>query len=579
MRRAPERRARPCPVRWSCTSSCALTRWLTEEREMNPAPRAMSRMKRRTALATVAVMTALVIAAWVATPRAQTAGERIGQVTFATSCGAAVQKSFERGVALQHSFWYIESAKAFTAVTQADPDCAIAYWGLAMSQWTQIWAPPHPAALKRGWDAVEKAKALNAKTPRERDFIAAAEAFFKDADTVDHRTRVQAYGRAMEQMYARYSQDREVAIFYALALQATADPHDKTYANQRKSAEIASSVFAAEPNHPGAAHYIIHAYDYPPVARQALPAASRYAQFAPSVPHALHMPSHTYVLLGMWTETIQSNVAASAAEKDRGNPDDRMHALDYLVYGYLQQAQDGEAKKIVDEARGIMTDLAARNYNSGRATAAFAMAAIEARWTMERGRWAEAAAIEPRPTRFPQTDAMIHFARAIGAARTGNAAQARAEADNHGNLREMLQQNKDAYWAEHVEIQRRAAAAWTARAEGKSDEALSLMRTAAELEATTEKHNISPGPIALARELLGDMLLDMREPAKAVAEYETALTASPNRFKALHGLGRAAELAGDPDRARAAYGKLLTIAAAADGTRPELAQAKAAVGK
>ncbi len=514
---------------------------------MNPAPRAMSRMKRRTALATIAAMTALVVAAWVATPRAQTASERIGQVTFATSCGAAVQKPFERGVALLHSFWYIEAAKAFTAVTQADPDCAIAYWGLAMSQWTQIWAPPQPAALKRGWDAVEKAKAASA----------------------------QAYGRAMEQMYASYPQDREVAIFYALALQATADPHDKTYANQRKSAEIAEKVLAAEPNHPGAAHYIIHAYDYPPVARQGLAAASRYAQFAPSVPHALHMPSHTYVLLGMWTETIQSNVAAAAAEKDRGNPDDRMHALDYLVYGYLQQAQDGEAKKIVDEARGIMTDLAARNYNSGRATAAFAMAAIETRWTMERGRWAEAAAIEPRPTRFPQTDAMIHFARAIGAARTGNAAQARAETEKLGNLRETLQQNKDAYWAEQVEIQRRAAAAWTARAEGKTDDALALMRSAAELEATTEKHNISPGPIVLARELLGDMLLEMQQPAKAIAEYEAALTMAPNRFKALYALGRAAELSGDREKARVVYGKLLVVAAASDGARPELAQAKA----
>src|SRR5438094_304706 len=229
-------------------------------------------------------MTALVVAAWGATPLGQTASERIGQVTFATSCGAAVQKPFERGVALLHSFWYIEAAKAFTAVTQADPDCAIAYWGLAMSQWTQIWAPPQPAALKRGWDAVEKAKAASAKTPRERDFIAAAEAFFKDADKVDHRTRAQAYGRATEQMYASYPQDREVAIFYALALQATADPHDKTYANQRKSAELAEKVLAAKPNHPGAAHYIIHAYDYPPVGRQGLAAARRYAQFAPSVP-------------------------------------------------------------------------------------------------------------------------------------------------------------------------------------------------------------------------------------------------------------------------------------------------------
>jgi hypothetical protein len=505
--------------------------------------------------------------------------ERIGQVSFPTSCAPAVQTSFERGVALLHSFWYIEAAKAFSSVAQADPDCAIAYWGLALSQWTQIWAPPQPAALKRGLEAVEKAKAAGAKTARERDYIAAAEAFFKDADTVDHRTRAQAYGRAMEQLYARYPADREAAIFYALALQATADPHDKTYANQRKSAALAEQVFAAEPNHPGAAHYIIHAYDYPPIAKQGLGAAGRYAQFAPTVPHALHMPSHIYVLLGMWPETIASNVQAAAAEKDRGNPDDRMHALDYLVYGYLQQAQDAEAKKIVDEARGIVAELAARNYNSGRATAAFAVAAIEARWAMERGRWAEAAAIEPRPSRFAHTDAMIHFARAVGAARIGNVAQARAETDRLAALRDTLQANKDGYWTEQVEIQRRAAAAWTARAEGKADEALALMRSAAALEATTEKHNISPGPIALARELLGDMLMEMREPGKAIAEYEAALAIAPNRFKTLHGLGRAAELAGDRDRARAAYGKLLAVAARSDGSRPELVQAKAALGK
>src|SRR6059036_2957661 len=572
MRPVPAHRARPCPARWSCTSSCALTRWLTEEREMNPAPRAMSRMKRRTALATIAAMTALVVAAWVATPRAQTASERIGQVTFATSCGAAVQKPFERGVALLHSFWYIEAAKAFTAVTQADPDCAIAYWGLAMSQWTQIWAPPQPAALKRGWDAVEKAKAASAKTPRERDFIAAAEAFFKDADKADHRTRAQAYGRAMEQMYARYSQDREVAIFYALALQATADPHDKTYTNQRKSAEIAEKVFAAEPNHPGAAHYIIHAYDYPMIARQGLPAASRYAQFAPSVPHALHMPSHIYVLLGMWPETVQSNIAAAAAEKDRGNPDDRMHALDYLVYGYLQQAQDEEARRVVDEARAIMTDLAARKYDSGRPTAHFAMAAIEARWALERGRWAEAAAIEPRPNRFPHTEAMIYFARAIGAARSGNAARARADVDRLSALKEAM---KDPYWAEQIEIQRRAAAAWTARAEGKADEGFTLMRSAVELEASTEKHNITPGPIVTARELYGDMLMEGGQPGPAAQAYEASLRVAPNRFKSLHGAGRAFERAGDRDRAKTYYAKLLTTAASADTERPELREAKA----
>ena len=506
-------------------------------------------------------------------------GEKVGQVTFPVSCAPAMQKPFERAVALLHSFWYLESAKAFAAIAQADPGCGMAYWGVAMSQWTQIWSPPTPAALKRGAEVMEKAKAAGAKTDRERDYIAAADLFFRDADKTDHRTRAAAYGKAMEQMYQRYPGDREVAIFYALSLQAVADPHDKTYANQRRSGEIAEKVLAVEPNHPGAAHYIIHAYDYPATASQGLPAARRYAQFAPSVPHALHMPSHIYVLLGMWPETVKSNLVAAEAEKDRGNPDDRMHALDYLVYAYLQQAQDGEAKRVVDEARGIMADLAVKNYNSGRATAAFAMAAIEARWTMERGRWAEAVAVEPRPNNFPHTEAMIYFARGIGAARTGDLAQTRAAADKLAALRDALTQRKDAYWAEQVEIQRRAVAAWQTRAEGKQDEALAQMRSTAELEATTEKHNISPGPIALARELLGDMLLEAKQPALAMAEYDAALKISPNRFKALQGAAKSAELAGDRDRAKVYYTRLLTVAAASDGQRVEVAEARAFVAR
>src|SRR2546422_1807171 len=396
----------------------------------------------------------VVIALVVATVVVADEPEKIGQVRFAVSCRADVQKPFERAVALLHSFWYLEAAKAFTAVAQADPDCAISYWGLAMSNWTQIWSPPPPAALKRGWEAVEKAKAASAKTARERDFVAAAEAFFKDADKVDHRTRALAYGKVMEQMAQRYPNDREVMAFYALSLQATADPHDKTYASQKRSAEIAEKIFAAEPDHPGAAHYMIHDYDNPPLATQGLPAARRYAQFAPSVPHALHMPSHIYVLLGMWPETVQGNIAAAAAEKDRGNPDDRMHALDYLVYGYLQQAQDEEARRVVDEARAIMTDLAARKYDSGRPTAHFAIAAIEARWALERGKWAEASAIEPRPNRFPHTEAMIYFARAVGAARSGDAARARANVDRLAALKEAM---KDPYWADRIESRARAA--------------------------------------------------------------------------------------------------------------------------
>jgi tetratricopeptide (TPR) repeat protein len=507
------------------------------------------------------------------------ATEKIGHVSFPISCAPAAQKPFERAVALLHSFWYLEAVKGFTQVTQIDPQCAIGYWGIAMSNWTQIWSPPPPPALKRGWEAVEKAKAATTRSAREADFVAAAEAFFKDADKLDHRTRAMAYSRIMEQAYAKYPNDREVAIFYALSLQATADPKDKTYARQKKSAEIAEQVFAAEPDHPGAAHYIIHAYDYPALAQKGLPAAGRYGQFAPSVPHALHMPSHIYVLLGMWPETVQGNIVAADAERTRGNPDDEMHAIDYLVYGYLQQAQDGDAKKTVDRARGIMSELAAKNYNSGRPTAHFAMAAIEARWTLERGKWAEAAAIDPRPNKFPHTEAMIYFARAVGAARTGNATRARADVDRLVELREALLQAKDGYWAEQVEIQRRAAAAWMLRAEGKNDEALALMRAAAELEDSTEKHNITPGPIATARELLGDLLLELGQPAQAAREYEASLQRAPNRFKTLHGVARASELSGDRDRAKTYYTHLVSVAAASDRQRPELKQAQAFLGK
>src|SRR5438552_734541 len=527
----------------------------------------------------IAIITLMLGAsAWPAAGQPAMGSDKIGQVTFPISCNAAAQKPFERAVALLHSFWYLEAVKGFTQVTQIDPQCAIGYWGIAMSNWTQIWSPPPPAALARGREAVEKAKGAGTKSPREADLVAAAEAFCKDADTQDHRSRAMAYSRVMEHAYGTYPGDREVALFYALSLQATADPKDKTYARQKRSAEIAEKVFAAEPDHPGAAHYIIHAYDYPALAPKGLPAATRYAQFAPAVPHALHMPSHIYVLLGMWPETIQGNVVAAEAERQRGNPDDRMHAIDYLVYAYLQQAQDGEARRIVEEARGIMSDLAARNYSSGRPTAHFAMAAIEARWAMERNRWAEAASIEPRPSRFPHTEAMIHFARAVGPARRGNGARAKGDGGRLVELREALLQAKDGYWAEQVEIQRRGAAAWLARADGRNDEALATMRAAAELEDSTEKHNITPGPIATARELLGDMLLELGQPAQAAREYEASLQRSPNRFKALYGIARAWELAGDRDKARAFYEKLAAGAAASDNQRPELAQARAFLG-
>ena len=522
----------------------------------------------------VLALVAVVLVGTVCSAVAQPAGtEKIGQVSFPVPCKPAVQKPFERAVALLHSFWYLESLKAFTAVTDADPDCAIGYWGAALSLWYQIWSPPSPANLKRSAELMAKAKAASVKTPRDRDLIAAADAFFSNSDTQDHRTRVVAYERAMEQVAGRYPNDREVQLFYALALQAAADPKDKTYSKQRKSAEIAEKVFTAEPDHPGAAHIIIHAYDYPELAKRGLPAAGRYAQFAPSVPHALHMPSHIYVLLGMWPEVIQGNLVAAAAEKQRGNPDDHMHAIDYLVYGYLQQGQDADAKRILDEARGIMSELAAKKYDSGRPTAHFAISAVEARWAMERGQWTEAAAIEPRPNRFAHTEAMIYFARGIGAARAGQAAQARAAVEKLDALRDALTQQKNTYWAEQVEIQRRAVAAWTLRAEGKPDDALTIMRAAADLEDSTEKHNITPGPIVAARELLADMLLELGQAAPAAKEYEASLQRAPNRFKAVHGVAKASELAGDRERAKAYYTKL--VALAKDDGRPEVKEARA----
>jgi tetratricopeptide (TPR) repeat protein len=291
------------------------------------------------------------------------------------------------------------------------------------------------------------------------------------------------------------------------------------------------------------------------------------------------MPSHIYVLLGMWPETIQSNLVAAAAEQQRGNPDDHMHALDYLIYAYLQQAQDQEAQRVLEEGRSLVAELAVQQYDSGRPTAHFAIAAMEARWALERGRWAEAAAIAPRPNKFPHTEAMIFFARAVGAARTGNASQARVEAEQLARLQEALLQAKNGYWAEQVDIQRRTAAAWALHAEGQVDEALAMMRAAAELEESTEKHNITPGPIALARELLGDMLLELRQPAQALREYEMALRTAPNRFKAIHGVAKAAELAGERETARRYYGQLVALAAQDEFARLALQDAHAFLGR
>ncbi|MBI3303482.1 MAG: hypothetical protein HYZ72_15570 [Deltaproteobacteria bacterium] len=494
--------------------------------------------------------------------------EKVGTVHFPISCNAEVQQPFERAVALLHSFWFQEANKGFVSVTQMDPDCAMGYWGVAMSLWYPLWEHPSEAMLKQGVAAIEKAKAVGAKSDRERDYIAAIEAFYKDSDKLDHRTRALAYEKAMEHVYLRYPEDHEAAVFYALALNATALPTDKTYANQKKAGAILEKVFAKEPDHPGVAHYLIHSYDSPSLASRALVAARSYAKIAPSVPHALHMPSHIFTQLGLWQESIESNRASAAAAKDHASWRDRLHAMQYLEYAYLQSGQEVEAKRVLDELNAI-GQVEAENRGTS-----YAFAMIPALYTLERRRWSEAASLQPRPSHSLYTEAITYFARALGSARSGDTAQARADIEKLQSLRDALLQAQENYWPDYVEVQRRAAAAWLAFAEGKNEEALQLMRSAADLEDSTGMIATTAVPILPAHELLGDLLLELHEPAPALHEFETALQMSPHRFNGLYGAARAAQLAGDAEKARTYYAQLVALCDRADGARTELAEAR-----
>jgi hypothetical protein len=508
-------------------------------------------------------------------------GEKLGRVNFAVSCNGAAQQQFNRAVALLHSFWYEEAAKGFAEVTKTDPKCGMGYWGVAMSFYHPVWVPPVAAELRNGSAAAQEASVVGAQTPREKDYIAAIAAFYKDADKFDHRTRALAYEKAMEQLYLRYPSDHEAAVFYSLALLGTALPTDKTYANQKKAGAILNKVLLSEPEHPGVAHYLIHSFDYPALAPLALAAARSYAKIAPSAPHALHMPSHIFTRLGLWQESIESNIASAAAARDynaKMHPGtasyNQLHAMDYMAYAYLQTAQDGKVKEIVDALYAM------NKVDSNTQAAAYAFAAIPARYTLERRRWSEAAALKVHPadfpwSNFPYAEAMIYFARAVGSSRSGDTASANKEIDHLRSIQKSLADAKETYWATQVEIERRAAAAWLAHAEGKQEEALQLMRSAADLEDSTEKNPVTPGPIVPARELLGDLLLELREPQQALKEFEASLLVSPNRFNGLYGAARAAELAGDREKARAFYAQLTALGANSDGTRPELRAAKA----
>ncbi|HYM22525.1 MAG TPA: hypothetical protein VEU08_04940 [Vicinamibacterales bacterium] len=517
------------------------------------------------------------------TPRA--GGERLGKVHFETSCAAPVTDEFDHAMALLHSFEFPDATKVFNEVRAGDPSCGIAQWGVAMAAWGNPFGGLRsPKVLQDGLAAAEKAQTIGAKTERERDYIAAVLLLYKDSATLDHRARTLAYEKAMEQIYKKYPKDLEAAAFYALAVDQTAPPTDKTYANQLKAAAILEQLYKVEPDHPGVTHYLIHSYDVPPLAPRALPYARKYANLAPDAPHALHMPAHTFTRVGSWQESIDTNIRSHDVAMSRHDFGEGLHAWDYEMYAYLQTAQDREAKKILDGIGAIVSQPPATTAGGGAMPGMPGMGgnlaggwpaiAIPARWAAERGQWADAAALPVHPTTQPYIEAITRFTRALGLARTGKPDAARAEIEQLKALQEKEVQAKDAYWATQLDIQRQAAEAWVQWAEGKKDEALKTLAAAAALEDTTEKSAITPGPIAPSHELLGEMLLEANRPADALKAFEANLKKEPNRFRSVYGAGRAAESAGDRAKARTYYAQLAKICERGDQTRPELQHAR-----
>jgi hypothetical protein len=512
-------------------------------------------------------------------------GERLGKVHFETSCATSVGGEFDHAMALLHSFEFVDATAGFNQVLSADPSCGIAQWGVAMSAWGNPFGGLRsPKVLQDGLAAAQKAQTIGAKTERERAYIAAVLLLYKDADRLDHRARTLAYEQAMQHIYETYSKDLEAAAFYALAVDQTAPPGDKTFANQLKAAAILEALYKVEPDHPGVTHYLIHSYDVPPLAQRALPYARKYANLAPDAPHALHMPAHTFTRVGSWQESIDTNIRSHDVAMSRHDVGEALHAWDYEMYAYLQTAQDREAKKILEGVAAIVAQppsgggMPGMPGMTGNLAGGWAAAAIPARWAAERGQWADASALPVHASQQPFVEAITRFTRALGFARSGNSDAARVEIDQLKTLHEKEIQAKDAYWATQLDIQRQAAEAWALWADGKKDEALRALTAAAALEDTTEKSAITPGPIAPAHELLGEMLLEANRPADALKEFEVNLTKDPNRFRSTYGAGRAAESAGDRVKAKSYYGQLVKIGERGDQLRPELQHARQYAG-
>jgi hypothetical protein len=499
--------------------------------------------------------------------------EKLGTVSFPTSCAANVQKPFERGVALMHSFWYEEAQKQFADVAANDPKCAMAYWGQALSLWHQLWDRPKDVTMKKGWDFVQQAQTADAKTQRERDYIAAVAAFYRDYDKLDFPQRATAYSDAMEKLYRQYPNDHEAAAFYALSLLAAEPPRDPTFAAEKKAVTILQKLVDEQPDHPGAAHYLIHSCDSPQMASLGLEAARRYAQIAPASPHAVHMPSHIFARLGLWQEDIDSNLASEAATQKAsahhmGGAGHDLHAMDFLEYAYLQIGEDAKAKAIVDQVTSMHP---MRSEDDMHGYMDMARAAFPAKYFIELKQWKDVVALQPNLASKPYNQAIVYWAQAIGYAHLGDAANARKAVEQYDAMVEATKKTTEAYYAEYMDTNGDEARAWTAFAEKKNDDALRLIRKVAD-----QQDALGKGETSLpAREMLADMLLLMDRPGDALAEYEKSLKVDPNRFNGLYGAARAAAAVHQAEKANTYYGQLLKNCN--NGThsdRPELTQAK-----
>ena len=511
------------------------------------------------------------------------ADKELGTVDFKITGSEKVNQDFNLALELLHSFEYEEAEKVFAKIIDESPRSAMAYWGVAMCNFHPLWEPPSEANLKAGSQAIEIAKSINKKSDLESGFINAAAEYYKDWNTTNAHERALHFEKAMEQLHETYPEEKEPAIFYALALDAAADPTDKSYQKQKKAGAILQALYAGEPNHPGIIHYLIHTYDYPGLAIMALPAAKKYAAVAPSSAHALHMPSHIFIRLGLWDDAIKSNLQSVSAAQCygqsagiKGHWDEELHGLDYLVYGYLQRGENNLANEQLKYV-ATMDSVSPSNFK-----VAYAFAAIPSRVALENKNWKQAAALQLHPNfawnKFPWQESIIHFARLLGMAHAGNLQGAKEEFAKLQQLRDTLRNQKDFYKSKQVEVQMKAGEAWLQFASGKKTEAFTLMKAAADMEDSTTKHPVTPGEVLPARELYADMLLQAQQYENAFQEYEIALKKSPNRFNSLYGAGVAAEKF-DKQKAIVYYKKLLEIAGAENDQRPELADVRSLLAK